>query len=65
MTRMHDTLHNIFGDEVASKCSESWGLNEEGESKGCFKDIGIEGLHNIMGDFLSACFYSKTLALHK
>ena len=43
------TLRSIVGDELAAKAKDIWGLDEEGELKGCYADSGLEGMWNIMG----------------
>jgi len=58
-----DSLQKIFGDEVADKSTQIWGLTEEGELSGCYRDIGFPGLYNIQGNLALCRFFSKTLAL--
>jgi hypothetical protein len=43
-------IRDIFGDEVAEKMKPLWGLNEEGELNGCYRDLGYQGLWYIMGE---------------
>ncbi|KDR78644.1 hypothetical protein GALMADRAFT_244116 [Galerina marginata CBS 339.88] len=57
------SLRKLFGDEVADKSTQIWGLTEEGELSGCYRDFGYEGLYNIQGNLALCRFYSKTLAL--
>jgi len=41
-----------------------WGLNEEGELNGCFRDLGYQGLWYIMGEgsIIGACsFFLKQM----
>lgn len=45
------TLRSIVGDELATNAKDVWGLDEEGELKGCYGDSGLEGMWNIMGTF--------------
>jgi len=56
-------LSNVFGDEVAEKMKPLWGLNEEGEINGCYRDLGYQGLWYIMGNYALARFHSKHIAL--
>ncbi|KAF8903686.1 hypothetical protein CPB84DRAFT_1814587 [Gymnopilus junonius] len=58
-----DSLRKLFGDEVADKSTQIWGLTEEGELSGCYRDIGFPGLYNIQGNLALCRFFSKTLAL--
>ncbi|KAF8960044.1 hypothetical protein BDZ97DRAFT_1835231 [Flammula alnicola] len=57
------TLRKIVGDELAEKAKTVWGLNEEGELKGCFGDSGLPGMWNVMGNLALCRFYSKSIAL--
>ena len=43
-------VRKLCGDEVADKIKPLWGLNEEGEINGCFRDLGYQGLWYIMGE---------------
>ncbi|KAG8220291.1 FAD/NAD(P)-binding domain-containing protein [Butyriboletus roseoflavus] len=36
-----DTVREICGDTVASRCTSIWGLDEEGELNGCWKEFGV------------------------
>ncbi|KAF4613741.1 hypothetical protein D9613_008103 [Agrocybe pediades] len=56
-------LRKVFGDYVADNSIQLWGLTEEGELSGCYRDIGFPGLYNIMGNLGLCRFYSKHLAL--
>ena len=41
-------IRRICRDEVADKCKPLWGMDEEGEINGCWKDMGVPGLWYIM-----------------
>ncbi|KAF5392789.1 hypothetical protein D9757_000854 [Collybiopsis confluens] len=56
-------IQRICGDEVASKCKHTWGLNEEGETHGSWKDLGVPGLWYALGNLALDRFHSKHLAL--
>ncbi|KAJ3967698.1 hypothetical protein EV361DRAFT_929427 [Lentinula raphanica] len=56
-------IRKICGDDVANKCNPAWGLNEEGEIVGSWKDMGIPGLWYAMGNLAMDRFHSKHLAL--
>ncbi|KAL0567620.1 hypothetical protein V5O48_014372 [Marasmius crinis-equi] len=56
-------IHKICGEEVAAKCKPIWGLNEEGELNGIYRDLGIPGLWYIMGNLALARFHTKHVAL--
>jgi len=57
------TIGKVFGDEMTKKIKPLWGLNEEGEINGCYRDLGFHGLWYIMGNFALSRFYSKHIAL--
>ena len=52
LTDAHYGIRRICGDEVADKCKPLWGMDEEGEINGCWKDMGVPGLWYIMGMLL-------------
>ena len=43
-------VRKVCGDEVADKIKPLWGLDEEGELNGCYRDLGYQGLWYIMGE---------------
>ena len=43
------TIRQIFEDNVSERIPPVWGLNQEGEINGCFRELGTPGLWNIMG----------------
>ena len=42
-------MRQVCGDEVADACKPVWGLDEEGELNGCYRDLGLQGLWYITG----------------
>ncbi|KAF5392901.1 hypothetical protein D9757_000853 [Collybiopsis confluens] len=56
-------IRKICGEEVASKCSQVWGMNAEGELQGTFKDMRVPGLWYCLGNLSLDRFHSKHLAL--
>ena len=44
---------------MADKCKPLWGMDEEGEINGCWKDMGVPGLWYIMGMLLYFLFLSS------
>jgi len=48
-------IRQVCGDKVADNCKEIWGLNEEGELNGCWRDLGFHGLWYMMGLFNPLC----------
>ncbi|KAF8623715.1 hypothetical protein AX17_007412 [Amanita inopinata Kibby_2008] len=58
-----DGVRKICGNEIADRCPPIWGLDEEGEFNGTWKEIGAPNLWYMMGALAQARFYSKHLAL--
>uniref|UniRef100_A0A0W0FNY1 Flavin-containing monooxygenase n=1 Tax=Moniliophthora roreri TaxID=221103 RepID=A0A0W0FNY1_MONRR len=56
-------IRKICGDEVCDKLRPVWGLNEEGEINGIWRNIGHPGLWYMMGNLALARFHSKHIAL--
>jgi hypothetical protein len=42
-------MRKIIGDEVANKCTRIWGLDEEKEIRGLWRDLGIPHMWAMMG----------------
>ncbi|KAL5482948.1 hypothetical protein ACEPAI_9543 [Sanghuangporus weigelae] len=57
------SMKKLFGDEVIGKTKEVWGLNEEGELRGCYCRSGYPGLWYAAGDFYCGRYMSKQLAI--
>eukprot|EP00753_Platysulcus_tardus_P018884 PLAT7028.1.p1 GENE.PLAT7028.1~~PLAT7028.1.p1 ORF type:complete len:650 (-),score=-151.71 PLAT7028.1:131-2080(-) len=53
----------ILGDKVANKLGPIWGISEEGEINGAWRDLGIPNLWYMMGNLAMCRFHSKHLAL--
>ena len=61
--RLSDTresVRKVCGNEVADKIKPLWGLNEEGEINGCYRDLGFQGLWYIMGELKNYDFVNKS-----
>ncbi|EKM78021.1 hypothetical protein AGABI1DRAFT_76376 [Agaricus bisporus var. burnettii JB137-S8] len=58
-----DGIRELCGDNVAEKCSAVWGMDEEGEINGTWRDMGLKGMWYMMGNLALCRFYSKHLAL--
>ncbi|KAF9065637.1 hypothetical protein BDP27DRAFT_1331715 [Rhodocollybia butyracea] len=56
-------IRNICGPTISEQCSPVWGLDEEGETRGAWRDIGVPGLWYATGNIAMARSYSKYLAL--
>jgi putative flavoprotein involved in K+ transport len=60
---MRESARKIFGDAVADRCGEVWGLDEEGELRTIWRPSGHPGLWFSGGALLHARIYSRYLAL--
>ncbi|KAJ7180333.1 hypothetical protein C8R43DRAFT_972653 [Mycena crocata] len=60
---VRDNVRKVCGDALAEKCKPIWGLDEEGEIQGCWRDLGIPGLWHMMGNLAYCRFHSKHVAL--
>ena len=58
-------MRDILGPELGKKLSPVWGIDEEGEIRGVWKDLGVENAWVMMGNFAWCRFYSKHLALRE
>ncbi|KAJ6546900.1 FAD/NAD-P-binding domain-containing protein [Mycena capillaripes] len=58
-----DTMRATFGDEVIDRVGSVWGVDEEGELRGCYRPTGHPGLWFAAGEFGLARAFSKQLAL--
>jgi cation diffusion facilitator CzcD-associated flavoprotein CzcO len=58
-----DYLRKICGDKVADNSKPIWGLDDEGEIKGCWRDLGLPGLWFMLGNLALVRFHSKHVAL--
>ncbi|KIJ46896.1 hypothetical protein M422DRAFT_249636 [Sphaerobolus stellatus SS14] len=56
-----NTVHEIFGEDIANAVTPVWGLDEEGESIRAYKPSGHPGLWWAIGEFMSSRYYSKSL----
>ncbi|KAI5119263.1 hypothetical protein M0805_007266 [Coniferiporia weirii] len=57
------SMKKIFGAEIIDQTQDVWGLDEEGELKGCYRPSGHPGLWYAAGDFYHSRYMSKQLAL--
>ncbi|KAG1861489.1 hypothetical protein C8R48DRAFT_711748 [Suillus tomentosus] len=58
-----DFMREVCGDQVASKITRVWGLDEEGQSAGVWRYCGHDGLWFANGDFALLRFHSLHLAM--
>ncbi|THU84251.1 FAD/NAD(P)-binding domain-containing protein [Dendrothele bispora CBS 962.96] len=57
------TIWRICDEESGRKCRKIWGLDDDGELKGCYRDLGVPGLWYMTGGLQQCRFYSKHIAL--
>ncbi|KAJ6497147.1 FAD/NAD-P-binding domain-containing protein [Mycena vitilis] len=58
-----DTMRATFGDEVIDRVGPIWGLDQEGELRGCYRPTGQPALWFAAGEFAVSRPFSKQLAL--
>ncbi|KAJ9649829.1 hypothetical protein H2198_010847 [Neophaeococcomyces mojaviensis] len=58
-----DSVRNILGEEIASRCNPIWGMDEEGELNSAWKTSGVPGLWLMVGTLQHGRYHSKKLAL--
>ncbi|THV01378.1 FAD/NAD(P)-binding domain-containing protein [Dendrothele bispora CBS 962.96] len=59
----NNIIRKLCDQDVAKTCKPIWGLDEEGELRGCWRDLGVPGLWFMTGGLALSRFYSKRLAL--
>ncbi|KAJ6500663.1 FAD/NAD-P-binding domain-containing protein [Mycena sanguinolenta] len=57
------TMRTLFGDETLDRVGPVWGMDEEGELRGCYRRTGHPGLWFAAGEFAVSRPFSKQLAL--
>ncbi|HEX4305881.1 MAG TPA: NAD(P)/FAD-dependent oxidoreductase [Solirubrobacterales bacterium] len=60
---MRESARAIFGDAVADRCGDVWGLDEEGELRSIWRPSGHPGFWFTGGNLLNARIFSRYLAL--
>ncbi|KAG6813422.1 hypothetical protein H0H92_011119 [Tricholoma furcatifolium] len=58
---IRETVKEIFGEDTIARTSQVWGLDAEGELRGCYRPSGHPGLWYGAGDFAISRFMSKQL----
>ncbi|TFK48083.1 FAD/NAD(P)-binding domain-containing protein [Heliocybe sulcata] len=53
----------VLGSDFEDKLKPLWGLDEEGEIKGAWRDIGVPRLWYMIGNLMFCRFHSKHMAL--
>ena len=49
---MRESNNAIFGEDVLSRTEPDWGLDDEGEINGVYRDGDVPGLYIMMGESL-------------
>ncbi|KAJ7184407.1 FAD/NAD-P-binding domain-containing protein [Mycena filopes] len=60
---IRDKMRSVFGDAIIDQTALVWGLDEEGEIRGCYRPSGHPGLWFAAGDFYTSRARAKQLAL--
>jgi hypothetical protein len=60
---MREATRKIFGDDVADKVKDVWGMDEEGELRTMWRRSGHPRFWFMGGNFALCRFYSRLLAL--
>ncbi|KAF8149353.1 FAD/NAD(P)-binding domain-containing protein [Crassisporium funariophilum] len=60
---LREQIRRVCGDDVASQCKTLWGMNDEGEINGAWRDVGVPGLWYMMGNLALCRFHSSHVAL--
>ncbi|KIK66458.1 hypothetical protein GYMLUDRAFT_257766 [Collybiopsis luxurians FD-317 M1] len=58
-----DSIAPVLGQDVVDKMVPIWGLDEEGELNGVWRDTGVEGVWVAIGNLAGCRYYTKFLAL--
>ncbi|PPQ97225.1 hypothetical protein CVT26_000750 [Gymnopilus dilepis] len=56
-------IRSVCGEEVANRCKPIWGLDDEGEINGVWRDLGVPGLWTMLGNLALCRFHSTHLTL--
>ncbi|KAJ7184425.1 FAD/NAD-P-binding domain-containing protein [Mycena filopes] len=60
---VREKMRGVFGDATIDQTSPVWGLDEEGEIRGCYRPSGHPGLWFAAGEFFTSRVRTKQLAL--
>ena len=60
---MRESCRTVFGDEVADRVKDVWGLDEEGEIRTMWRKSGHPGFWFMAGNLALCRWYSRSLAL--
>ena len=60
-----DGLKKMLGEELGSKVKQIWGLDDSGEPRGAWRDIGVDNLWCMIGNLAMCKYHSQHVALRK
>jgi len=60
-----DGFRKILGKDLGSKVKQIWGLDDEGEPRGAWRDVGIDNLWCMMGNLAMCRYHSRHVALRE
>jgi putative flavoprotein involved in K+ transport len=60
---MRESARRIFGDAVADRCGDVWGLDDEGELRSIWRPSGHPGFWFTGGNLLFTRIFSRYLAI--
>jgi len=58
-----DGFRKLLSKELGSKLKPIWGLDEAGETRGAWRDVGVENLWCVMGNLAMCRYHSRHVAL--
>lgn len=47
-----EPIRELVGEEIGKKLTPIWGLNDEGEIRSCWKEMGVDNMWLMMGEYL-------------
>ncbi|KAI5476110.1 flavin-containing monooxygenase [Pseudohyphozyma bogoriensis] len=58
-----DSVRRTLGDDIADRTGDIWGIDEEGELKGTWRNSGVKGLWIMVGTLMHGRYHSQKVAL--
>ena len=60
-----DGFRKILSEELGSKVKQIWGLDSASESRGAWRDVGVDNLWCMMGNLAMCRYHSRHVALRE
>ncbi len=57
-----DSIRRTLGSDISERCGPIWGVDEDGEMRGAWRQFGVENLWVVVGTLQMARFHSKIVA---